>query len=677
MGNKLSCSCAPLIKKVHRYEDTPFQQQRRRDGHLLRLWAEVFHVSAASGAVRWQQISEDLVPVNITCIQDSPECVFHITAYNSQVEKILDVRLTQPGTRLGQASECFVYWKDTATGDTWGLNFTSPLDAKQFRELCSPTFKISRKASSSYSLRLNEPPSKKQSAEKTGAAGKRKPQSTPSSPSRRGVYGEELQCTCMAADTLHKQRNGRVRYVATLPKTAFRQDGSGYLVAYPSAASMQVAGQRAQSRTGQEKPSGNTHQMASAAYIRTAQNSRAQYAQSVRRDQARSMDSELRLRKAQTEASVEVSRTQPTKGTQSASIATNTEVKNRSKSSDDVRRTVATGTDDLQLDSNTLKKMLHPLAGNNQQETHNGARTTGAKTSTTGTNTVTTSATGEARRETMKAMIRPTSVPSWSYSQSSETDTEIRSRFYRSEEGRRRSLERTQCVDFTDQSPPSDHYLSDTQNRCYATTPTPSSSGDEGPPLAQKVSKLNQSMQKLERGSSKDRSNSPTIKILQEYEQHLRNALAKGTEDTYSLNTFENLLSQSMENVVALMREVQSELDAIRREEQQLDHIPTRGGGRPYWARSHTLPSRGTSISTPQPTTTIPTGSSTSDLYSAIKKNVPILDSLSIDGNLPFISNLGIHPQTSFESTDSKAYLTSSERRKRFEHHSLHSFPCK
>lgn len=58
----------------------------------------MFHVSASgAGTVKWQQVSEDLVPVNITCIQDSPECVFHITAYNSQVDKILDVRLLQPG----------------------------------------------------------------------------------------------------------------------------------------------------------------------------------------------------------------------------------------------------------------------------------------------------------------------------------------------------------------------------------------------------------------------------------------------------------------------------------------------------------------------------------------------------------------------------------------------------
>lgn len=54
--------------------------------------------ASGAGTVKWQQVSEDLVPVNITCIQDSPECVFHITAYNSQVDKILDVRLVQPGT---------------------------------------------------------------------------------------------------------------------------------------------------------------------------------------------------------------------------------------------------------------------------------------------------------------------------------------------------------------------------------------------------------------------------------------------------------------------------------------------------------------------------------------------------------------------------------------------------
>lgn len=60
--------------------------------------------ASGAGTVKWQQVSEDLVPVNITCIQDSPECVFHITAYNSQVDKILDVRLLQPGMFINKLS---------------------------------------------------------------------------------------------------------------------------------------------------------------------------------------------------------------------------------------------------------------------------------------------------------------------------------------------------------------------------------------------------------------------------------------------------------------------------------------------------------------------------------------------------------------------------------------------
>ncbi|XP_043208473.1 protein still life, isoform SIF type 1-like [Amphibalanus amphitrite] len=176
------------------YEESPWLVTRRT-GNLLRLWAEVFHVSSTgSGTVKWQQISDDLVPVSLTCIQDSPSYVFHITAYNSQVDKILDVRLTQPGTRIGQASECFVYWKDPATGDTWGLNFTSPMDARQFREVCSPSFKFSRKTSSSYSLKLD---GKKQKGNK------RKPLSTPSSPSGGG---REPQCTCMTAEQYARLR---------------------------------------------------------------------------------------------------------------------------------------------------------------------------------------------------------------------------------------------------------------------------------------------------------------------------------------------------------------------------------------------------------------------------------------------------------------------------------------
>lgn len=43
---------------------------------------------------------------------------------------------------------------------------------------------------------------------------------------------------------------------------------------------------------------------------------------------------------------------------------------------------------------------------------------------------------------------------------------------------------------------------------------------------------------------------SPTSRLLLEYEMHLRNTLAKGMDaESYSLHTFEALLTQSMENL--------------------------------------------------------------------------------------------------------------------------------
>ena len=165
---------------------------------MLRLWAEVFHVSASSGAVRWTQLSDDLVPVSVTQIQTR----FHVTAYNSRVDKVLDTWLSC--TRLGQASNCFVYWKDAISGDTWGLNFTSAADARAFRE-CISASRDFRRAESSYSLTQRD-------NQRTGRA-----RSQPSSPSKR-----QCTCDCMTSDALHKQRNGRIRY-----STFTRQDSSG------------------------------------------------------------------------------------------------------------------------------------------------------------------------------------------------------------------------------------------------------------------------------------------------------------------------------------------------------------------------------------------------------------------------------------------------------------------
>lgn len=76
-------------------------------------------MSAKGEEIKWQQISEDLVPVNITCLQDGPEYIFHITAYNSQVEKIMDIRLVQPGILVYKCSTNFYsFVKPVFTADT-------------------------------------------------------------------------------------------------------------------------------------------------------------------------------------------------------------------------------------------------------------------------------------------------------------------------------------------------------------------------------------------------------------------------------------------------------------------------------------------------------------------------------------------------------------------------------
>ncbi|KAK0053369.1 protein still life isoform SIF type 1-like isoform X3, partial [Biomphalaria pfeifferi] len=101
------------------------------------LWADVFRVHGDGDYMRWERVSDDVVPVNISCIEDTPNTVFHVTAYNRQVEKIFDVKITQPGTIICPATECFVHWRDTASHCEWGLNFSTPTDAQRFRDCCS------------------------------------------------------------------------------------------------------------------------------------------------------------------------------------------------------------------------------------------------------------------------------------------------------------------------------------------------------------------------------------------------------------------------------------------------------------------------------------------------------------------------------------------------------------
>ena len=87
-----------------------------------------------------------------------------------------------------------------------------------------------------------------------------------------------------------------------------------------------------------------------------------------------------------------------------------------------------------------------------------------------------------------------------------------------------------------DLSPSSDNAGFD--YNCYATTPSSSNgNSDLDPPL-------------MPPPAARAQPSSPTSRLLMEYEMHLRNTLAKGMDaESYSLHTFESLLTQSMENI--------------------------------------------------------------------------------------------------------------------------------
>uniref|UniRef100_A0A6P4F6H9 Protein still life, isoform SIF type 1 isoform X2 n=1 Tax=Drosophila rhopaloa TaxID=1041015 RepID=A0A6P4F6H9_DRORH len=622
MGNKLSCSCAPLMRKAYRYEDSPWQSSRRRDGHLLssfRLWAEVFHVSASgAGTVKWQQVSEDLVPVNITCIQDSPECIFHITAYNSQVDKILDVRLVQPGTRIGQASECFVYWKDPMTNDTWGLNFTSPIDAKQFRECCcdvlqSPSFKFSRKASSSYSLKLDPPGKGKVKA-------KRKPLSTPASPSR---VRQEPQCTCMSAEQYARLRTDpRVRGSSTLPRNVGshritdvdgqQQVGSGKVVSAVSSTSLydNVAsggpgtGQGSDTLPRQMKGGQQDRQDVASAGVNTntpgvivtgvgnvgsdmcGQN---HVGSQVGNDDPNACQMDMDLSKSEgTQAGGGLHQsvgtcTSSSKGTGTRNKDFGDDMTRDAHSHDMHQHNVINNntrrktksTEDMNVDTSTLKRsMLKPMPSTESPVTSpemgrrrynyynaNAAQTLGHPPHMHQHGMAMGMGGGGGGHHIMNnnTMGRASSQSSrFSGSRSShEIGRGYPPRNLYLELERERS-----CIEG---SPPSDNVMFD--NQCYATTPSSSNgNSDQDQSYGQQQSSGQHSQQQQQQGPPQRSSRhqhhhqqapnvtptpgSPTSRLLLEYEMHLRNTLAKGMDaESYSLHTFEALLSQSMENL--------------------------------------------------------------------------------------------------------------------------------
>ncbi|GLV41393.1 hypothetical protein CBL_06623 [Carabus blaptoides fortunei] len=639
MGNKLSCSCAPLIRKAYRYEDSPWQTSRRRDGHLLRLWAEVFHVSASgAGTVKWQQVSEDLVPVNITCIQDSPECVFHITAYNSQVDKILDVRLVQPGTRIGQASECFVYWKDPMTNDTWGLNFTSPIDAKQFRECCSPSFKFSRKASSSYSLKL-EPPNKQK------LKAKRKPLSTPASPSR----SREPQCTCMTAEQYARLRAQDPRYRAgssTLPRATTRATDTENRTEKVTAATSSTSlydnvgsgtgtstGQGAQregSQTRQTRDRG-TQQQSQETSTMTSNTSTGPKTVTASVGTQNNVGSQVSQTETQTQQNQHTQSTESSKseGTQAGGTLQQTNTKSSSTSTRphkeqlhhmlSATKSVDYSDIDMVREAEMRAAHHHNVINNNINNRRSKSKSTEDMNTQNGMS---------LDSDTLKRMLKP--MPSAESPVTSPEMTRRRYNYYNhhhhhgNNNGRHSEPESghphhksamAQNSRFSgsrssheigrgypgrglylelernggggppgDLSPPSDNVLFD--NQCYATTPSSSNGNSDldqpshyGHP---RQGPRHMHHHQLSQASATPTPGSPTSRLLLEYEMHLRNTLAKGMDaESYSLHTFEALLTQSMENL-----EFAESLPGSN----QRSPYPTRRRQGPSVSKSSTLP---------------------------------------------------------------------------------------
>lgn len=68
---------------------------------VTRLWAEIFEVREDGGRLVWSRVWDEVVPINVICIQDTPVTVYQITAYDQLVKKIFDVQLCQPGWYIG------------------------------------------------------------------------------------------------------------------------------------------------------------------------------------------------------------------------------------------------------------------------------------------------------------------------------------------------------------------------------------------------------------------------------------------------------------------------------------------------------------------------------------------------------------------------------------------------
>ncbi|XP_054261705.1 protein still life, isoform SIF type 1 isoform X2 [Macrosteles quadrilineatus] len=431
------------------------------------------------------------------------------------------------------------------TNDTWGLNFTSPIDAKQFRECCSwwsgylpelskgealgsrrkshpppllqvlsPSFKFSRKASSSYSLKL-EPPNK-QNKVKT----KRKPLSTPASPSR----SREPQCTCMTADQYARLRaqDPRYRGSSTLPRAQSRvsdvADGRASTLGdkvtaatsstslYDNVTNKPLSSGNRQTRDRETSTPGGKLNNSNHATTQVPAQSQTEEGQETSKSEG-------------TQAGGTVSGGKMTTGTCTPRLTKDAQANTQHK---------ASGGPDYGDGTDMVREAELRAANNNNNInniTSNNRRTTNNNNNKLGKDDIRSGGGMSVDSNTLKRMLKP--MPSLESPVTSPEMTRRRYNYY-------------------------NHHGNIHYNHHSHGAANNNARHDSDTMGRHKGNRFS--------GYQRDRDphagavstpSSPTSRLLLEYEMHLRNTLAKGMDaESYSLHTFEALLTQSMENLV-------------------------------------------------------------------------------------------------------------------------------
>ncbi|XP_025074787.1 protein still life, isoform SIF type 1 isoform X4 [Pogonomyrmex barbatus] len=219
--------------------------------------------------------------------------------------------------------------------------------------------------------------------------------------------------------------------------------------------------------------------------------------------------------------------------------------KSKSKSTDDMR--IENAQNGISLDSNTLKRMLKPMPSIDSPVTSPEMTRKRHSHHSYHYHPSNNNQKYMMQEVDNENYAHPYRAPYNNKFQGSRSAHDM-SRQYSGGRGRTYlDSERNRCTG--DMSPPSDNVIFD--NQCYATTPSSSNgNSDMEQPNHCNSRRCNGGQTYQQNMQSVSTPGSPTSRLLLEYEMHLRNTLAKGMDaESYSLRTFEALLTQSMENL--------------------------------------------------------------------------------------------------------------------------------